>query len=66
MTLSSTLEAKLRDRGSSSPPADAAGKVLGVQPRNEDGAARFATIVHWGYAVLDWPPDGSDHGNVVI
>ena len=49
MTLSSTLEAKLRDRGGSSAPSDAAGKVLGVQPRNPDGAARFATVVHWGY-----------------
>lgn len=49
MTATSTLEAKLRDRGSSSAPADAAGKVLGVQPRDEAGAARFATIVHWGY-----------------
>jgi hypothetical protein len=32
MTASSTLEAKLRDRGSSSAPADAASKVLGVEP----------------------------------
>jgi hypothetical protein len=49
MTVSSTLEAKLRERGSSSAPADAAGKVLGVQPRNPDGQARFATVVHWSY-----------------
>jgi len=49
MTFSSTIEAKLRDRGSSSAPADAAGKVLGVQPRDEDGQARFSTAVHWGY-----------------
>ena len=49
MTASSTLEAKLRERGSSSAPADAAGKVLGVQPRDEDGQARFSNIVHWGY-----------------
>lgn len=49
MTASSTLEAKLRDRGSSSAPADAAGKVLGVQPRDEAGKARFSNIVHWGY-----------------
>lgn len=51
MTVSSTLEAKLRDRGSSSAPADAAGKVLGVQPRDEDGQVRFSTIVHWSYGV---------------
>ncbi len=49
MTVSSTLEAKLRDRGSSSAPADAAGKVLGVQPRDEAGEARFANVVHWSY-----------------
>ncbi len=49
MTVSSTLEAKIRDRGSSSAPADAAGKVLGVQPRDEAGEARFSTIVHWSY-----------------
>ncbi len=49
MTVSSTLEAKLQGRGSSSAPADAAGKVLGVQARNPDGEARFATAVHWGY-----------------
>jgi len=49
MTISSTIEAKLSDRGSSSAPADAAGKVLGVQPRDEDGQARFSNAVHWGY-----------------
>lgn len=49
MTVSSTLEAKLRDRGSSSAPADAAGKVLGVQPRDPAGQARFSNVVHWGY-----------------
>ena len=49
MTVSSTLEAKLRERGSSSAPADAAGKALGVQPRDEEGQARFSNIVHWAY-----------------
>ena len=49
MTVSSTLEAKISDRGSSSAPADAAGKVLGVQPRDEAGEARFSNIVHWSY-----------------
>lgn len=49
MTASSTLEAKLRGRGSSSAPADAAGKVLGVVPRDEAGEARFGTVVHWAY-----------------
>jgi len=51
MTVSSTVEVKVRGRGSSSAPADAAGKVLGVQPRDEDGQARFSTAVHWGYGI---------------
>ncbi|MBA2765310.1 MAG: hypothetical protein H0U42_11595 [Thermoleophilaceae bacterium] len=49
MTASSTIEQKLRQRGASSAPADAAGKVLGVQPRDPDGQARFSTVVHWAY-----------------
>ena len=49
MTVSSTLEAKLRGRGGSSSPADAAGTVLGVQPRDSTGEQRFSTAVHWGY-----------------
>ncbi|CAN5568406.1 hypothetical protein BH20ACT19_BH20ACT19_11720 [soil metagenome] len=49
MTVSSTLDAKLRDRPGSSAPSDAAGKVLGVQPRDEDGQARFSNVVHWSY-----------------
>lgn len=49
MTLSSTLEAKLRDRGSSDAPSKVAGKVLGVQPRHPAGRKRFSTAVHWGY-----------------
>ena len=49
MTVSSTAEMKLRDREGSSAPADAAGKVLGIQPRDEDGQARFSTVVHWSY-----------------
>ena len=49
MTLSSTLEMKLRDRPSSSAPAQAAGKVLGVEPVDEAAQARFSTLVHWGY-----------------
>ncbi|MGB8962378.1 MAG: hypothetical protein WCC38_10530 [Pseudonocardiaceae bacterium] len=49
MTLSSTLEAKLRDRAGSSAPADAARKVLGVTPVDAAAEARFSTLVHWGY-----------------
>ncbi|MEO7197595.1 MAG: hypothetical protein ABIZ50_03905 [Solirubrobacterales bacterium] len=49
MTASSTLEMKLRHREASSAPADAAGKVLGIQPRNPAGKARFSNVVHWSY-----------------
>jgi hypothetical protein len=50
MTVSSTLEMRLRGRGSSSAPADAAAKVLGIEGFADDAAkARFGTIVHWGY-----------------
>ena len=49
MTLSSTLEMKLREREGSTAPADAAAKVLGIQPRNPAGKARFANVVHWAY-----------------
>jgi hypothetical protein len=49
MTVSSTIEEKLRGREPSDAPAQAAGKVLGVQPRDPEGKARFSNLVHWGY-----------------
>ena len=49
MTIASTIEMKLRRRPASSTPADAAGKVLGVQPRDEAGKRRFGTLVHYAY-----------------
>lgn len=49
MTVSSSLEAKLRGRAPSTAPADAASKVLGVKPEGEQNQARFSTLVHWGY-----------------
>jgi hypothetical protein len=49
MTLSSTIEMKLRGRKSSDMPAKAAGKVLGVTPVGEEEKKRFGTLVHWGY-----------------
>lgn len=49
MTVSSTLEARLRERGASTAPAQAAAKVLGVEPVDEEAMARFASLVHWGY-----------------
>src|SRR5215210_3363610 len=52
MTASSTLEAKLRGRGASSTPAQAAQKVLGVEPIDEGSEARFSNLVHWGYGTV--------------
>jgi hypothetical protein len=49
MTVSSTLEMKLRNRPASTAPAQAAAKVLGVQPVDEEAQERFSNLVHWGY-----------------
>jgi hypothetical protein len=49
MTLSSTIEMKVRGRPTSSTPALAAAKVLGVEPVDEEATARFSNLVHWGY-----------------
>jgi hypothetical protein len=50
MTISSTIEAKLRGRAFSTAPAKATQKLLGIKefesPRDE---ARFSDLVHWGY-----------------
>ena len=50
MTVSSTLEAKLRGRPFSTAPAKAATRALGIE-QFDDGAAyaRFSNLVHWGY-----------------
>jgi len=50
MTVSSTLEAKARDRAGSTAPADAARTVLGIETFSGDAAEqRFSQLVHWGY-----------------
>lgn len=49
MTLSSTVEMKLRGRGASNTPADAICKLLGVEAMNEQEKTRLTTLVHWGY-----------------
>ena len=51
MTLSSTLEMKLNGRPPSDAPSKAAGRALGVQPRNQVGKARFGQVVHWSYGI---------------
>src|SRR5215217_5048632 len=50
MTVSSTLEAKLRGRTPSSAPARATTKALGIKEFEDDRAsARFNDLSHWGY-----------------
>jgi hypothetical protein len=49
MTVSSTAEMKLSGREASETPAQAAEKVLDVEPNGEDSEARFSNLVHWGY-----------------
>lgn len=49
MTVSSTLEAKLRGRGSSTTPANAVESALGVEPADEEAEQRLNEIAHWGY-----------------
>jgi len=50
MTISSTLEAKLRGRAPSSAPARATTKALGIKEFEDDLAyARFSDLSHWGY-----------------
>jgi hypothetical protein len=50
MTVSSTLEAKLRGRPFSTAPAKAATRALGIETFDDGEAyARFSNLVHWGY-----------------
>jgi hypothetical protein len=50
MTVSSTIEAKLRGRAASSAPARATAKALGIETFENDLAkARFNDLSHWGY-----------------
>lgn len=51
MTVSSMVEMKIRGREPSTVPAKAAGRVLGVQPRDPQGAKRFTNYVHWTYGM---------------
>lgn len=49
MTISSTIEMKLRGRKPSDAPAQAAAKVLGVSPVGENEKKKFSNLVHGGY-----------------
>jgi hypothetical protein len=50
MTVSSTIEARLRGRAASTAPARATAKALGIAAFEDDLArARFNDLSHWGY-----------------
>jgi hypothetical protein len=50
MTVSSTIEARIRRRKASSAPARATAKVLGITSfADEIARARFNDLAHWGY-----------------
>jgi hypothetical protein len=50
MTVSSTIEARLRHRAASTAPARATAKALGIREFDSDLAqARFNDLSHWGY-----------------
>ncbi len=50
MTVSSTIEMRLRKRAASSAPANAAATVLGIEQFHDEAAKqRFGNLVHWGY-----------------
>jgi hypothetical protein len=53
MTVSSSVEARLRGRAASSAPARATAKVLGIKEfEDEVAAARFNDLSHWGYGTV--------------
>lgn len=50
MTVSSTLEMKIRDRTASNAPAHAASEVLDIDDfRSDEAEQRFGQLVHWAY-----------------
>lgn len=52
MTLSSTVEMKLRGRSGSKAPAQAICKTLGLETTSEAAQARLNNMVHWGYGTV--------------
>jgi hypothetical protein len=49
MTMSSSVEMRLRRRPPSTTPAEAAEKLLEIEPDDAAAEERLATAVHWGY-----------------
>jgi hypothetical protein len=52
LTAFQMLEMKVTNREESTAPADAAGKVLEIQPRNEVGKQRLNQVVHFLYGTV--------------
>jgi hypothetical protein len=52
------LETKATGREESTAPADAARKVLEIQPRNEEGKTRLNQVTHWLYGIAWGVPRG--------
>ncbi|MBV9468073.1 MAG: hypothetical protein JO316_13725 [Abitibacteriaceae bacterium] len=52
ITASQMIEMKLTGRQPSSAPAEAAGKVFGVKPIDNESKERFSTLVHFGYGTI--------------
>jgi hypothetical protein len=52
MTISSTIEMKLRQREASEAPVEAVSKVTGIEPDSERSRKQMSTVVHWAYGTL--------------
>lgn len=49
MTVSSTVEMRVNQRGASTTPAQAVSEVTGVSPADETSQQKLNTLAHWGY-----------------
>ncbi|MEX0967185.1 MAG: hypothetical protein WD077_08095 [Bacteroidia bacterium] len=49
ITISQMMQQQITGSGASEAPSRVGGKVLGVQPRNPEGKARFSQVMHWSY-----------------
>ena len=52
ITLSRTVDMKISKEQESTTPADAAGKVLNVQPTGEGEKKKFSNLIHWTYGTV--------------
>jgi hypothetical protein len=52
LTLFQMLEMKVTNREESTAPADALGKVMEIQPRNEEGKQRLNRVAHFLYGTV--------------